>query len=94
MSYPRLSAHEEAFSADLNDGRGGYKLSANEALCERELDLEMAEVLSARETLTVPGISVSPTIIVTPVIGVAVAVQALTVGSNNVAAVLQYLHVG
>lgn len=70
-------------------------MSANEALCERELDLEMAEVLSPRETLTAlpMNISVSPTIVVTPVIGVAVAVQALTIGSNNIAALIQNVHV-
>lgn len=69
-------------------------MPVNEALCERELDLEMAEVLSPRETLTSPiNIAVSPHIVVVPTIGVAVAVQALTVGSNNVAAVLQNVHV-
>jgi hypothetical protein len=69
-------------------------MSVSEALCESELDLEMAEVLSPRETLgTLPiNITVNPNIIVTPVIGVAVAVQAATIGSNNVAALVQNLN--
>jgi hypothetical protein len=70
-------------------------LSEYEALGQSELDLEMAEVLSPRETLgAIPiNITVDPNIIVTPVVGVAVAVQAATIGSNNVAALLQNVHV-
>jgi hypothetical protein len=69
-------------------------LSVSEALCQSELDLEMAEVLSPRETLAIPiNITVDPNIVVTPVIGLAIAVQAATIGSNNVAVLLQNLHV-
>jgi hypothetical protein len=54
----------------------------------------MAEVLSPRETLAIPiNITVDPNIVVTPVIGLAIAVQAATIGSNNVAVLLQNLHV-
>jgi hypothetical protein len=71
------------------------ELSEYETLSQSELDLEMAEVLSPRETLAaIPiNITVDPNIIVTPVVGVAVAVQAATIGSNNVAALLQNVHV-
>jgi len=70
------------------------KLLVNEALCERELDLEIADVLSARETLTIPSISivVAPTVTVTAVSGVAIAVQVLSDQSSNVAAALTYVH--
>jgi hypothetical protein len=72
-------------------------LSVNEGICQGELDLEMAEVLSPRETLAlaVPSINITvdPSIVVTPVVGLAVAVQAATIGSNNFAAVFQNLHV-
>jgi hypothetical protein len=69
-------------------------LPISEALCEHELDLEMAEVLSPRETLTTPiNIVVVPSITVTPVVGLAVAVQAATVKANNVAALIQNVHV-
>jgi hypothetical protein len=69
-------------------------LPSNQALCDRELDLEMAEVLSPRETLTTPiNIVVTPTVVVTPAVALAVAVQAATIGSNNFAAVIQNLHV-
>jgi hypothetical protein len=69
-------------------------VSVSEALCQSELDLEMAEVLSPRETLAIPiNITVDPNIVVTPVIGLAIAVQAATIGSNNVAVLLQNLHV-
>ena len=71
-------------------------MSVNEALCQSELDLEMAEVLSPRETLAlaVPiNIAVNPSIVVTPVVGLAVAVQAATIGSNNAAVLIQNLHV-
>jgi hypothetical protein len=69
-------------------------MSVSEALCESELDLEMAEVLAPRETLAIPiNISVDPNIVVTPVVGLAIAVQAATIGSNNVAVLLQNLHV-
>lgn len=54
----------------------------------------MAEVLSPRETLTTPiNIVVTPTVVVTPAVALAIAVQAATIGSNNVAAVFQNLHV-
>jgi hypothetical protein len=71
------------------------KLSVSEALSQSELDLEMAEVLSPRETLAaIPiNITVDPNIVVTPVVGLAVAVQAATIGSNNVAVLLQNVHV-
>jgi hypothetical protein len=69
-------------------------LSVSEALCQSELDLEMAEVLSPRETLAIPiNITVDPNIVVTPVVGLAIAVQAATIGSNNAAVLLQNLHV-
>jgi hypothetical protein len=70
-------------------------LSVSEALSQGELDLEMAEVLSPRETLAaIPiNITVDPNIVVTPVVGLAVAVQAATIGSNNVAVLLQNVHV-
>ncbi len=71
-------------------------MSVNEGICQGELDLEMAEVLSPRETLTIAvpiNITVDPSVVVTPVVGLAVAVQAATIGSNNVAALVQNLHV-
>ena len=72
-------------------------MSVNEGICQGELDLEMAEVLSPRETLTIAlpsiNVTVDPSIVVTPVVGIAVAVQAATIGSSNFAAVIQNLHV-
>jgi hypothetical protein len=71
-------------------------LSVKEELGQGELDLEMAEVLPPRETLTlaVPiNITVDPNIVVTPVVGFAIAVQAATIGSNNAAVLIQNLHV-
>jgi hypothetical protein len=70
-------------------------LSVSEALSQGELDLEMAEVLSPRETLAaIPiNITVDPNVVVTPVVGLAIAVQAATIGSNNVAVLLQNVHV-
>jgi hypothetical protein len=70
-------------------------LSVSETLSQSELDLEMAEVLSPRETLAaIPiNITVDPNVVVTPVVGLAVAVQAATIGSNNVAVLLQNVHV-
>ena len=67
-----------------------------EELGQGELDLEMAEVLSPRETLTIAvpiNITVDPNILVTPVVGLAIAVQAVTIGSNNAAVLIQNLHV-
>ena len=69
-------------------------MSVNEALSQSELDFEMAEVLPPRETLAIPiNITVDPNIVVTPVVGLAVAVQAATIGSNNAAVLIQNLHV-
>ena len=70
-------------------------MSVSGALSQSELDLEMAEVLAPRETLAaIPvNISVDPNIVVTPVVGLAVAVQAATIGSNNAAVLIQNLHV-
>ena len=69
-------------------------MSVNEGLGQGELDLEMAEMLSPRETLTVPiSITVDPSIVVTPVLGLAVAVQAATIGASNTAVLVQNLHV-
>ena len=70
-------------------------MSVSEALSQGELDLEMAEVLSPRETLAaIPiNVTVNPNIVVTPVVGLAVAVQAATIGSNNIAVLLQNVHV-
>jgi len=70
-------------------------LSVSEALSQSELDIEMAEVLPPRETLAaIPiNITVNPNIVVTPVVGLAVAVQAATIGSNNAAVLIQNLHV-
>jgi hypothetical protein len=67
-----------------------------EGLGQGELDLEMAEVLPPRETLTIAvpiNITVDPNILVTPVVGLAIAVQAVTIGSNNAAVLIQNLHV-
>ncbi len=70
-------------------------MSVNGALSQSELDIEMAEVLPPRETLAaIPiNITVDPNIVVTPVVGLAVAVQAATIGSNNAAVLIQNLHV-
>ena len=70
-------------------------MSVNGALSQSELDIEMAEVLPPRETLAaIPiNITVDPNIVVTPVVGFAVAVQAATIGSNNAAVLIQNLHV-
>jgi hypothetical protein len=69
-------------------------MSVSEALSQSELDGEMAEVLPPRETLAaIPiNITVDPNIVVTPVIGLAIAVQAATIGSNNAAVLIQSLH--
>ena len=69
-------------------------MSVSEALSQSELDGEMTEVLPPRETLAaIPiNITVDPNIVVTPVIGLAIAVQAATIGSNNAAVLLQTLH--
>jgi hypothetical protein len=74
--------------------REGGEMSVSEALSRSELDLEMAEVLAPRETLAaIPiNITVDPNIVVTPVIGLAIAVQAATIGSNNAAVLIQSLH--
>jgi hypothetical protein len=69
-------------------------LPSTTALCDRELDLEMADVLPRKETLGVPTIVVAPTITVTPVVGVAIATQVLSNESSNGAWVFQYVHVG
>jgi len=62
-------------------------------LCERELDLDLAEALPPRETLTSPvNIVVAPNIIVTPVIGASIAVQVLTIGSESIATLIQNVH--
>ena len=66
-------------------------MKSSEGLLERELDIEMADVLSHRETLGLVTIS-TPTITVVPTIGVAIAVQAVTNHSNNVAWLSQYVH--
>jgi hypothetical protein len=70
-------------------------LSVSNALSQSELDLEMAEVLVPRETLAAfpINITVNPNIVVTPVVGLALAVQAATIGSNNAAVLIQNLHV-
>ena len=71
-------------------------MSVMEGLGQGELDLEMAEVLPPRETLTIAvpiNITVDPSILVTPVVGLAIAVQAVTIGSNNAAVLIQNLHV-
>ena len=70
-------------------------MSVNGALSQSELDIEMAEMLPPRETLAaIPiNITVDPNIVVTPVVGLAVAVQAAAIGSNNVAVLIQNLHV-
>jgi len=70
-------------------------LSVSGALSQSELDLEMAEVLAPRETLAaIPiNITVDPNIVVTPAVGLALAVQAATIGSNNAAVLIQNLHV-
>jgi hypothetical protein len=69
-------------------------MSVSEALSQSELDIEMAEMLPPRETLAaIPiNITVNPNIVVTPVVGLAVAVQAATFGSNNAAVLIQNLH--
>jgi hypothetical protein len=69
-------------------------MSVSEALSQSELDGEMTEVLPPRETLAaIPiNITVDPNIVVTPVIGLAIAVQAATIGSNNAAVLIQSLH--
>ena len=66
----------------------------SKALCERELELEMADVLPHRETLGVPAININIEPIVTINTGVAIATQVLSVGSSNGAWVFQYVHVG
>ena len=64
----------------------------SEALCEHELDLEMADVLPNRDTLgLVPNITVAPTIVV--VTQVPIAIQTLTKESSNLAAALAAIHV-
>ena len=69
---------------------GGPRLILSEALCERELDLEMADVLPPRDTLGVMplNITVAPAINVGVATGVAVATQVLTKEASNLAAVL------
>ena len=67
-------------------------MSVNDALCERELDLEMADALPPRETLGI-NVVVAPTVTVTTVTGVAVATQVLSNFSSNSAGVFQFVHV-
>jgi hypothetical protein len=65
----------------------------SETLGERELDLEVAEVLPSRETLGVHfNINVAPDITVAPTIGTSIAIQVLTNNSNNYAIVSQFVH--
>jgi len=69
-------------------------LHFSEALCERELELEMADVLPHRDTLGMPfiNITVAPVITVAALTGVAVATQVLTNESSNLASVFQSVH--
>jgi hypothetical protein len=66
-------------------------LRLSEALCERELDLEMADVLPNRDTLGMLSINitVAPSITVVAATGVAVATQVLANESSNIASVFQ-----
>jgi hypothetical protein len=93
-------------SPDLGSGPGpawvtgfsgrerGSELHFNKALCEHELDLEIADVLPHRETLgVVPSITVSPSITVIPQVGVSIATQVLTNQSSNASWVAQYANV-
>jgi hypothetical protein len=68
-------------------------LHLSDALCERELDLEMADVLPHRETLgSLVNITIAP-ITVVAMTGVAIATQVFSNGSNNIASVFQSLHI-
>jgi hypothetical protein len=69
-------------------------LHLSEALCERELDLEVADILPHRDTLGLlpANITVAPDIAVAVVTGAAVATQVLTNDSSNIAAVSQYVN--
>ena len=66
----------------------------SEALCVRELELEMADVLPDRDTLGVLpiNITVAPVINVAAVTGVAVATQLFTNESSNLASIFQSVH--
>ena len=65
-----------------------------EALCERELDLEIAEALPHRDTLTAPPISivVAPKIAVAAQSGVALALTVLSSNTITAASVMNSLH--
>ncbi len=53
-------------------------MSTSEALCERELDLEMADVLPPRETLVTINVVVAPQVNVTTQTAVAIAANVLS----------------
>jgi hypothetical protein len=67
-------------------------LSVGEALCERELDLEMADVLPCREALGLTPIVVVVAPVTTVQIGVANAITILSSHTTTVATVLNNLH--
>jgi len=62
------------------------QLDIGQALCERELDLEMADVLPRRNTMSI-NIVVAPDIAVVAQTGVAIAINAASSRSAAVAAV-------
>ena len=72
------------FAAGLSKGEG-RELGSEIGLCERELDLEMAEMLPYRETLGIPAININ--LVIAPNItiqtGVAIATQVLSPNSSD-----------
>jgi hypothetical protein len=67
-------------------------LSVSEALCERELDLEMADVLPCREALGLSPIVVVVAPVTTVQVGVANAITVLSSHATVTAVVLNNLH--
>ena len=69
-------------------------MSSETGLCERDLDLEIAEALPTRETLGLPAINLN--LVIAPNItiqtGVGIATQVLSPNSVNSAWVFQYVH--
>jgi hypothetical protein len=66
----------------------------SQAMCESELDLELADALPHRDTLTLSPITivVTPTITVANQIGVANAITVLSKGTTTIASAINILH--
>ncbi len=68
------------------------QLDIGQALCERELDLEIADVLPRRDTMSI-NIVVAPDIAVVAQTGVAIAIVAASNRSAAVATVFNHVSI-